>query len=158
MSIQSKNKILIIIIGILLIANIATISFFLMNKHNRGMHGRPDKKEMITAYLKKEVRFTQQQLNAYDTMSKEHRTAMRAAFDDMAARREDIFKQLSFQGFSDSALDIAATAIASQQRSFEIMMLHHLKDIRNICSPAQRPIFDTGFYKIITKRGEGRKN
>ena len=158
MNTQSKNKTLIIIIGILLIANIATLSFFLMNKHKGGMHGHPDKREMITAYLKKDVGFTPQQLDVYDTMSKEHRSAMRTAFDDMAIHREEIFRQLALQGFSDSALDNAAAAIAIQQKSFELMMLHHLKDIRNICSPAQRPVFDTGFYKIISKRGEGRKN
>ena len=157
MSTQTKNKILIIIIGILLIANIATLSFFLLKKCGGPKSGRPDKKEMIAAYLKKEVGFSQQQLNLYDTMSNKHRSEMKAAFDDMAVRRENIFSQLAGQEFSDSALDIAAGAIAAQQKSFELMMLHHLKDIRTICSPAQKPIFDTGFYKVISKRGEGRK-
>jgi len=156
MNTQPKNKILILIIGILLIANIATLSFFLMNKTGHSRTGRNDKKAQISAYLKKEVGFTEEQLSLYDTMSKKHRAEMKQAFDAMAVPREEIFRKLALASFSDSALENAAAAIAAQQKSFEIMMLHHLKDIRSICSPAQKPVFDTGFYKIISKRGEGR--
>jgi hypothetical protein len=158
MNTQPKNKILIIIIGFLLIANIVTLSLFFMNKNDRGRSGRPDKKAQITAFLKKEVGFTPDQLVRYDTLSKEHRSKMRSTFDDMAAGREDIFKQLASQQFSDSAVDNAAKAIAEQQKGFEILMLRHLNDIRNICTPAQQSVFDTGFYKIISKRGDGRKD
>ena len=158
MNTQPKNKILIIIIGILLIANIATLSLFLMNKNRHSNPGRPDKKEQVTAFLKNEVGFTEDQLNRYDTISKTHRANMKSNFDDMATGREDIFRQLALHSFSDSAMETAANAIAKQQEGFEIKMLYHLKDIRNICTPAQQAIFDTGFYKIIAKRGDGRKD
>ena len=158
MSTQQKNKILIIIIGILLVANIVTLSFFLLKKNDHGRSGRPDKKAQVTAFLTKEIGFTKDQLNSYDTISDEHRSKMRSTFDDMSADREDIFQKLASQQFSDSAIQVAAKAIAEQQEGFETMMLRHLKDIRNICTPAQRAIFDTGFYKIIAKRGEGKKD
>jgi len=157
MNTQPKNKILIIIIGILLIANIATLSLFLMSKNDHARPQRPDKKAQLTAFLKNEVGFTDDQLSRYDTLSKEHRSKMKSNFDEMSTSREDIFKQLALQNFSDSAMDIAAKAIAGQQNLFEIKMLRHLKDIRNICTPAQQAIFDTGFYKIIAKKGDGRK-
>ena len=158
MSTQQKNKILIIIIGILLIANIVTLSFFLLKKNDHGRSGRPDKKAQIAAFLKKEVGFTGTQLNDYDTLSATHRPKMKSVFDNMATGREAIFQKLASQSFSASAIDIAANAIADQQKEFEVIMLHHLKDIRNICTPAQQAVFDTGFYKIISKKGEGRKN
>lgn len=157
MNTQPKNKILIIIIGILLIANIVTLSLLLMGKKDQAKPARADKKAQIVAFLKDDVGFTQAQLNQYDTLSKEHRSNMKSLFDDMGAGREGIFKQLSSQSFSDSAVDNAAKAIAEQQNAFEIIMLRHLKDIRNICTPEQRPIFDSGFYKIIAKRGKEKK-
>lgn len=156
MNTQPQNKILILIIGILLIANIATLSFFLMSKPGHSRGGKYDKKAQISAYLKNEVGFSAEQLSLYDTMSKKHRVEMKHAFDAMTAPREEIFRKLGTAAFSDTALENAAASIAAQQKSFEIMMLHHLKDIRSICSPAQKPVFDTGFYKIISKRGEGR--
>ena len=157
MSTQQKNKILVIIIGILLIANIVTLSFFLLKKNDHGRSGRPDKKAQITSFLKKEVGFTEAQLNSYDTLSTTHRSKMKSTFDDMATGREAIFQKLALQSFSDSAIDVAAKAIADQQKGFEVIMLHHLKDMRNICTPAQQSVFDTGFYKIISKKGDGRK-
>lgn len=157
MNTQPKNKILIIIIGILLIANIISLSLLLVNKKEYSKTGRTDKKAQVTAFLKKEVGFTPDQLVHYDTLSKEHRSKMKSIFEDMSAGRENIFRQLALQQFSDSAMGIAANAIANQQKGFEIIMLHHLKDIRNICTPVQQPVFDKGFYKIIVKRGEGRK-
>jgi Spy/CpxP family protein refolding chaperone len=158
MDTQPKNKVLIILIGILLIANIVTLTLFLMNKNEPGRSGRADRKAQIINFLKKDVGFTESQLNRYDTLSKEHRAATKEIFDDIAADRENVFKQLASQQFSDSAIDIAVNAIAGQQKTFELKMLRHLKDIRNICTPAQQAVFDTGFYKIIAKRGEGRKD
>ena len=158
MDTQPRNKILVIIIAILLIANIATLSFFLMNKKDNPRQGRQDKKAIISNYLKNNVGFTAEQLGKYDTMSRTHRAAMRARFDDMSSGRENIFRELAAQEFNDTALGNAATAITAQQLLFETMMLHHLKDIRSICTAAQKPLFDSGFYKIISKRGEGRKN
>lgn len=155
-NIQSKNKILIIFIGILLIANIGLVSFFLLNKKEQSKSLRQDKKEQVIAYLKKEVGFTDEQLSRYDTLSKAHRAKMKSIFDDMATGREAIFKQLASQSFTDSAINVTARSIAERQIMFEMLMLRHLKNIRDICTPSQQAVFDTGFYKIISKRGEGR--
>ena len=149
MSTQQKNKILIIIIGILLIANIVTLSFFLLKKNDHGRSGRPDKKAQIAAFLKKEVGFTGTQLNDYDTLSATHRPKMKSVFDNMATGREAIFQKLASQSFSASAIDIAANAIADQQKEFEVIMLYHLKDIRNICTPAQQAVFDTDRKSVV---------
>jgi len=156
MNAQPRNKVLIIIIGILLIANIATLSFFLLNKKDRP--ARSDRKAQITAFLKNDVGFTNTQLNLYDTLSKEHRASLKGMLDEISFGRENILKELASREFSDSGMDIAVKKIEDYQNDFEMKMLRHLKDIRNICTPAQKPVFDAGFYKIIARRGEGRKD
>jgi len=158
MNTQPKNKMLVIIIGILLIANIVTLSLLLINKNGQSRSGRQDRKTQVTAFLKNEVGFAEDQLNRYDTLSKAHKAEMKSSFDAMAAGREIIFKELAVQSYSDSAIEQAANAMADQQKGFEIKMLRHLKEIRSMCTPAQQEVFDTGFYKIISKRGEGRKD
>ena len=157
MNTQPRNKILIIIIGILLIANIVTLSFLLMNK-NDGRSGRQDKRTQLAAFLKNEVGFTESQLTSYDSISKIHKANMKSGFDEIATGREGIFKQVASQSFSDSAIELAANSIIGQQKAFEIKMLHNLKEIRNLCTPAQQQVFDTGFYKIISKRGDRKDN
>ena len=158
MNTQPKNKILIIIIGILLIANIVTLSILLMNKNSQSKFGRTDRRAQITNFLKNNVHFNQQQLDLYDTLSNRQRTGMKNVYEEMAAGRENILKQLALQSFSDSAMSTAAITITEQQKGFELNMLQNLKEIRNICTPEQQKIFDTGFYRIISKRGSGRKD
>lgn len=158
MNTQPQNKTLIIIIAILLIANIVTLSLLLMNKNGQSRSGRMDRRAQVAAFLKNEVGFKEDQLNRYDTLSKIHKAEMKSSFDEMTADREVIFKQLATRSYSDSAIETAANAMADQQKGFEIKMLHHLKEIRSMCTPAQQQVFDTGFYKIISKRGDGRKD
>lgn len=158
MNTQPKSKVLLLIIGILLLANIATLSFFLLNKCSHSKTGKQDRVDMVAAYLKREVGFNEAQLAKYDTLSKIHRSEMKPAYDSIASKREMVLKQLGANQFMDSSMNTAAAGIAAQQQSFETRMFNHLKDIRAICTPAQKLIFDTGFYKIISRRGEGRKN
>ena len=157
MTMQPKNKILIITIGILLIANIVTLSLLLMHKNDRAKYGRPDKRAQLAVFLKDEIGFTEDQLSSFDTLSKAHKAKMKPGFDEIATGRETVFKQLAARSFSDSAIEIAANAIADQQKEFEKKMLRNLKEIRSICTPAQQVAFDSGFYKVIAKRGEGKK-
>lgn len=156
MNTNSRNKTLVIIIGILLAANVALISMLLMNKGGRS-GGRGDKKTMITNYLKNEVGFTAEQLGAYEKASQGHKDEMKGRFEEMNTERQKIFRQLAADNFSDSAIRLAAASMAREQQSFEETMLHHLKEIRSICTSQQLAAFDSGFYKIISKRG-GRKN
>jgi len=154
---QPQNKVLILIIGILLVANIATLSFFMMKKSDKPRTTKSDKKVMISNFLQQEVGFTKEQLNRYDTMSKQHRLEMRQSFDGMATQREQVFTKLAGNDFNDSAIQMAAEDISSQQKGFELLMLRHLDEIRSICTPQQKKIFDAGFYKIISKRGGREK-
>jgi len=154
---QPKNKILIIIIGILLIANLATLSFFFLNKGGHKKGDRPDRKEYITSYLKKDVDFSDSQLALFDSLVKKNRTEVRSIFDDMSASRESVFKQLAAQSFSDTAIENAASELSVKQKNVEVRMLQHMKDIRNICTPSQLPAFDSGFYKIIGRKGDSHK-
>ncbi len=150
---QPQNKILILIIGILLAANIATLTFFLMNTGEKTSSAKYDRKGMIMNFLEKEVGFSKEQMSRYEEMSKLHRQEMRKSFDGMSTQRERVFKDLAINNFNDSAIQVAAGDISSQQKEFELLMLRHMNGIRSICTPEQRPAFDSGFYKIISKRG-----
>ena len=115
---QPKNKILILIIGILLAANIATLTFFLMNPCEKPVTAKYDRKAMIISFLQKEVGFSTEQMSRYDSMSKWHRQEMKKSFDGMSTQRERVFKDLALNDFKDSAIEVAAVNISSQQKEF----------------------------------------
>lgn len=147
-----KNKILLIIIGVLLITNLVLISFLLINKPSskKGMQG--DRSAIIAAFLQNEIGFTQQQLKQYYSLNVPNRTKVKTMFDTLKSDKEIEFKQLTSDNFSDTAILKIANNIAAKQKQIEIVLYKHYKEIRNICSPQQLPKFDSLFYKVLNKK------
>jgi Spy/CpxP family protein refolding chaperone len=155
---QNSNKVLISIIAILLISNIAILTFFLMKKEGGHMGKRPDRKAMIADFLKKEIGFSGAQLQQYDTLSDRHRENMKKMFENLHSSKDKQFKQLTAGDFSDSIINNVADQSAASQKTMELQMFNHLKNIRMLCTPEQLPKFDSLFIKILNRRGgEGRK-
>lgn len=147
MNTQPKSKILIILIAILLITNISLLVIFLNQKPEK----RFDRKSMMGAYLKNEIGFSPEQMVDFDSIRAQHRRQVKSLFDGVRGTKIATFKALGNNAFSDSAIQNAAAESAKQQEDLERTMLKHLKDIRNICTPSQQLVFDTGFYKIMQK-------
>ncbi|MEO8769789.1 MAG: periplasmic heavy metal sensor [Ferruginibacter sp.] len=155
---QPKSKVLIIIIGILLIANIVMLGFFLAGAgdHNQKRE-HSGKNSYVGEYLEKEVGFNADQLARYDSLSKLHREEMKATFGELSTKRKRTFEALAAASFSDSAINNAANEMHDRQAVLELSQLRHVKEIRDICTEGQLRRFDTGFYKIFRKRSETHK-
>ena len=154
MNTQPKSKLLLIIIGILLVANLLLLSFFLINKpaQKKGMKG--DKHEMVASFLEQQIGFSKLQLQQYDSLSARHHVKMKTVFDEMRDSKKKGFKQLTTDHFSDSAIVAAANLSAEKQKQIEIEMFKHFKDIRDLCTPMQQPKFDSLFYNMLSKRND----
>ncbi len=154
----SSNKVLIIIIAILLVANIATLSLFLLNKKKGDGRDMNDRQNAMRSYLEHDLKFSDTQLNAFDSIREKHKTEMKITFDSMRTNKLLRLKTLARENFTDSSLNIAADVAALQQKKIEMQMLGHLKEIRTLCSPLQIAGFDTGFYKLMTRpQGDVKK-
>jgi len=152
MSINSTNRGWIIaVIGLLLI-NIAILFFFLTRDEGRRPQ-RGGREARMTEFLKKEVGFNDAQLMQYDSLGKQHREKMKSRFDDMRSAKEKLLKDIGAAAFSDSAISLAATRSAEMQKEMEMAMLQHFSVVRRICTPAQQPVFDSLFYKMLSRRG-----
>lgn len=155
---QNRSKVFLSIIAILLVANIAILSFFLMKKDGGRNEKRPDRKSMIAEFLKKEIGFTTAQLQQYDTLSDKHRESIKKMFDSLRSTKDNQFKKLTAGGFSDSVMNSVADQSAESQKTMELQMFSHLKSIRLLCTKEQLPAFDSLFVKVLNRRGgEGRK-
>jgi Spy/CpxP family protein refolding chaperone len=154
---QNKSKIFLIIIAILLVANIAMLSFFLQKKGTDNGTHRPDRKTFVANFLKDEIGFTTQQLAQYDSLSNEQQQKMKALFDTMRNNKTQQFKQLAAGNFTDSAINMVANQSAAAQQIMEVQMFHHIKAARQLCTPQQQHAFDSLFVKVFNHRGEARK-
>lgn len=152
MTTQPKSKLLLIIIGILLVTNIVLITFLTTNKQGpkKGMRG--DRSAAIATFLKNEVGFTPQQLQQYDTLNAQHHAKTKAIFDALRIDKNNELKQLGANHFSDSAITYTIGHAAAKQQEIDRLMLQHFKAIRDICTPQQLPIFDSSFYKVLSRK------
>ena len=154
MSTPTKSKLYLLIIGILLVTNIAMLFFFLKSgQHDGGgKPARADRSAMMRDFLQNEIGFNAQQLQQYDTLSKQHKENAKAQFDSLKNSKEQEFKELGSSGFSDSAIAEMVGKSADKQKTMEFQLLNHFAAIRKLCTADQQPKFDSLFYKIWTKK------
>lgn len=152
MSTTSKSKILKAAVIVLLLANIAMLIFFLCCKGpgRKGMGG--GREAMVKEFLQKEIGFTPQQLQQYDTLGKQHKDKVKTAMDEMRNNKERYLKELGTNAFTDSAITITAEKNAVMQKELEIKMLNHIREIRKLCTAEQLPKFDSLFYKMLSRK------
>jgi protein CpxP len=155
---QNRSKVLITIIGILLVANIALVSFFLLKKDGGKPEKRTDRKTMIANFLKEEIGFSTLQLQQYDSLSTGHSERIKNMFDSLRSNKDKQFKLLAAADFNDSVMNNIAEQSGATQKMMELKMFNHLKKIRLLCTPEQLPKFDSLFVKVLNRRGgEARK-
>ncbi len=154
---QNKSKVLITIIGILLIANIALVSFFLLKKDGRKHEKRMDRKTVIGNFLKIEIGFNDAQMQQYESISTGHSKYMKTMFETTRNSKDKQFKELTSTNFSDSIMNSIAEQSATSQKALELQMFNHLKQVRALCTVEQLPKFDSLFVKVLNKRGADRR-
>jgi hypothetical protein len=153
MSTQTKSKLYLLIIGILLITNIAMLFIFLNKKDDGKRNNRNnDKGAVMKEFLQKEIGFNEQQLQEYDTLNKIHKEKMKVDFETIKSNKEQQFKELGVSGFNDSVIAGMANKSAENQKLMTAKMLNHFAAIRKICTAGQQPKFDSLFYTIWNKK------
>jgi len=158
MSSSSKTKILVTAVVFLLLTNIAMLVFFLCCKDpgRKNDHGG-GREAMMRNFLQKDIGFTDQQLQQYDTLAKVHKENTKSSMDEMRNSREQDFKEISSGGFNDSTISLVATRSSARQKDMLGKMFLYFKDIRKLCTPDQQPKFDSLFYKIWSRKDDKRK-
>jgi hypothetical protein len=151
---QNKSKVFLFIIGILLLTNFALLFFFL-KEPKRDSH--LDRRAYIAAFLKDEIGFDQNQLQRFDTLSAHHRENMKTAWDKTRIPKGEQFRQLVAGEFSDSAINSVADQSARRQKTVELMMCTHLRNIRLLCKPEQLQKFDSLFGEALNKSRDPKK-
>jgi protein CpxP len=150
MSATTKSKLYLLIIGILLLSNIALLFFCFKGDKNQG--GRRDRGAQMAQFLKTEIGFTDAQLKQVETLRNAHKEKMKASFDEMKASKQNTLKYLGANGFNDSVINESVAKSADKQKQMELQMLTHFAAVRKICTTEQLPKFDSLIYKIWDKK------
>lgn len=153
----SKNKPLIFIIAILLVTNIALLVFFLNYSKPSKAGEKGTRGGMVSAALKKDVGFSDEQISEYKKMKEEQFKTMRPIMDDIRKSKDSLFRLLGSATAEDSTVDQLAGDIAMKQKEMDLLAFAHFKRIRTLCTPDQLPKYDSMVVKMIRKMGKGRQ-
>ena len=130
----NQRKIFLIAITILLAVNIVLLSFLLYKKEGDSkVHNRPDRKTMISNFLKTDIGFDQNQLLQYDTTSNLYRTKMKSLFESLGANKNNQLRKLVDGDFNDSIIQKLGEESAENHKNMEVNKLTHIKNIRALC-------------------------
>lgn len=152
-----RNRNLLIIIGVLLLTNIAVLAYFLGQKKPgkpATSHG-DGHKSGVAEMLQKEVGFNDEQTAQYKLLKEKQRETIRPMFDDMRKAKDSLFRLLSYPETSDSLLSKVADAIAQKQRALDLQTYNHFKKVRELCTPGQQPKYDSMVLRMFRKMGRG---
>ena len=154
---NSKPTYLVIIIISLILSNIALGIGWWYSKQGHTNSSKMERPSPMGAYLKKEICFSSEQLVQFDSLRSKKRRHDKEIYSGIKDSKQELFKSLGTQHFSDSAVNTTIEFAAEKQRILESSMIAALKEIRILCTDQQRAKFDTGFYKAFIRNGMERK-
>ena len=149
-----RNRNLLIIIGVLLLTNIAVLAYFL-GQEKTGKPGSVNTKERsgIGEMLEKEVGFNSDQLAQYKILKDQQRETIKPMFDDMRRSKDSLFRLLSYPGSPDSLVDQVTNGIARKQKLLDLQTFNYFKKVRSLCTPEQQPKYDSMIVRTFRKMG-----
>jgi protein CpxP len=150
----AQNKFLVILVGLLLLANLAILLFFVVLKKDGNKHDSSHKNP--SEFVQKELGFDQQQTEKFKQLREQHVDSIRPYFESMRKLKDSLYGLLQKPATSDSQLSSITTSIGEKQKQIEEITFRHFQRVRALCTPEQLPKFDTLLHKIIN-RGPGMR-
>lgn len=148
----AKNKVLLIIVGVLLVVNLAVLLLF-VNMKQTGRPGRNWGRQGMVEVLEKKAGFSKQQLQAYQELRDQHWKKLKPLLADMRNARDSFYKLLYVPDVPDSALSHAADVIAQRQKAIDLQTFRHFQQVRGLCDDTQRPKLDSLIHQFMSKTG-----
>lgn len=152
------NRNLLIIIGVLLITNVAMLVYFLSDKKSSKPAEQAKDRTGVAEMLQKEVGFNEEQITKYKAFKEKQKETLRPMFDDMRRAKDSLFRLLSYPETSDSLVSKAADIIAQRQKALDLQTFSHFKRVRTLCTPEQQHKYDSMVVRMFSKMGRPQRH
>lgn len=150
---SAKNKLLVWLVVLLVVANAATIAMFWLNKRpNQSAKPNNAPKE----FLIKELKLDTKQQEQLEVLVKEHRAAAQQLRRKTKEAKESFFDLLKQANVTDSAKQTAAKAVSVITEELDLLTLNHFQKIRSLCTPKQQTKFDEIIHQVTSMMGQQR--
>lgn len=135
---MSKNKTYSILVIVLLMVNMALLSFLILKPTKNDHHKRPQKhRNTPKNIIAKRLHFDDAQIIAYESLVREHRSLIRDKDDKITVIKGQLYQLLASSIYETTSLDSLTQKIATLQKEIEIAHFNHFKEIKTICKETQ---------------------
>jgi hypothetical protein len=152
---MNKQKTLTIAVVILVMMNIATLSFIWISENPEHQHRRKKSRPNVERYLTHKLDLTTAQAAAFKTARGKH---FEQTHDLMRSLRDD--RQLLSQMLSHvdtTKQGEVMQRISEKNTELERLNFIHLQNLRLLCTDEQKQKFDSIIFKVIDKGAGNRK-
>ena len=150
MSYSTKNKLLIAVLLLLVLANIATITVFWLG---RGKHLVLPPRGQPADYLVMQLGFDARQKADFMELVQQHRAQTKTLRQQVKTAKDNFFKLLQLPSLTDSEKTIAAKNISLITEQLDIMTFDHFKKVRALCNADQQFFFDAVIQDVLRMNG-----
>lgn len=143
----TQNRLLVLLVAILLMANLCLmVYFFVFKNRHETERSRP-----VSDYMQKELGLNAEQTEKFHQLRDQHRAAVKPVVDEMKKLKDSLYNLLQNPQANDSAVRVIAAQIGDKQEEWEILIFHHFEKVRAICDSSQLPKLDTLVHRMISK-------
>ena len=146
-----NNKVVAWLLGLLILANIATLTFFWIG-HLKNQRDNSPKE-----FLAKSLHFSESQKNAYFELAKNHNENANKIREQIKIDKENLFQLLKTDQIVDSVKNNAALKVSLSIQSLDILTFDHFKKVRALCTEEQKPEFNQLIQKMVNSVNNTQK-
>jgi protein CpxP len=152
----SRQKWLLVLVGILLVTNIITIAFLWSTKKPRKDDKAQERPRMGT-FIVKQMKFDSATEAAYWAMRDNMMEKQRPVWDSIRFAKKRYFDLVNQPGVSDSLLYTRANEVMEYQKRLDSITLRHFQQVRTLVPPDQVQKFDTVIQEIVNRMTPQRR-
>lgn len=139
---MSKTKLLTVAVIGLLLMNLGMLGFLFFHKPFPPPHSRPGSgEEGPKKIIAQRLRFDQAQTAQYEQLVEQHLSAIHDLESRIRDAKNDLYASL--QSAQDTPTELLINRIADLQKQVETVNYNHFIGIKNLCKPAQLPLFNS---------------
>ena len=152
MEIIQKNKGLYIAFGILIFANIATLSTLLyisLKDKDLPAFSRPKNGGGGAAFLTQSLSFNTEQLQKFNVLKQDHQSKTRQQREQLRNAKEAFFLLLKDSLATSEKIEIANKKISQFEEQINLITYTHFKQVRALCTNMQQKKFDSLIISLV---------
>jgi periplasmic protein CpxP/Spy len=139
---NTKNKLLIGIVALLILANITSIAMFWLDKPSDKMPVYEREKGTPAAFLIRELNLDEKQQDQLEILREAHKQAAEPLREELGKNKQLFFELLQQQNVTDSQKINAEMKVTAVTEKLDLLAFDHFYKVRNICTEKQKEKFD----------------